>query len=156
MEGAVKSGEGSPVVIAIELQVEQDPRKNNRPLPVQRDPTRQPSPEKTTSNATDHPNLALVSQLLTSENYSTWSRSIIMALTAKNNLASLIGPLSELLILLIQVIYLGNATIPWFFHGSLILFLRKLQVASFMLNLFMRFGKISKKNLGRLERDMRE
>ncbi|KAK9278285.1 hypothetical protein L1049_027850 [Liquidambar formosana] len=47
------------------------------------------------TSASDHPGLALVSQLLTSENYSTWSRSIIMALTAKNKLGFIDGTIKR-------------------------------------------------------------
>jgi predicted YcjX-like family ATPase len=38
----------------------------------------------------DNPGSNLVSQLLTGENYYTWSRSMLMALTAKNKVINLV------------------------------------------------------------------
>jgi hypothetical protein len=43
----------------------------------------------------ESPGAALVSQPLTGENYNTWSRSMIMALTAKNKLALIDGSLPQ-------------------------------------------------------------
>ncbi|KAK6137091.1 hypothetical protein DH2020_029162 [Rehmannia glutinosa] len=43
----------------------------------------------------DHPGVVLVSQLLTEENYNTWSRSMIMALSAKNKISFIDGTISK-------------------------------------------------------------
>lgn len=43
----------------------------------------------------DHPGLSLVSHLLTGPNYSTWSRSVLMALNAKNKLGFVDGSLPQ-------------------------------------------------------------
>jgi len=43
----------------------------------------------------ESPGAALVSQPLTGENYNTWSRSMIMALTAKNKLSFIDGSLPQ-------------------------------------------------------------
>lgn len=43
----------------------------------------------------DHPGVVLVSQLLTEENYSTWSRAMIMALRAKNKLGLVDGSIPK-------------------------------------------------------------
>jgi len=43
----------------------------------------------------ESPGATLVSQLLTGENYNTWSRSMIMALTAKKKLAFIDGSLPQ-------------------------------------------------------------
>lgn len=43
----------------------------------------------------DNPGLALVSQPLTGENYNTWSRSMVMALTAKNKVGFIDGTIQK-------------------------------------------------------------
>jgi hypothetical protein len=43
----------------------------------------------------DHPSIVLASQSLNGENYQTWSRAIIMALSAKNKLGFIDGTISQ-------------------------------------------------------------
>ena len=43
----------------------------------------------------DNPELVLVAQPLTEENYNTWSRSVIVALNAKNKVGFIDGSITE-------------------------------------------------------------
>ena len=43
----------------------------------------------------DNPRLVLVAQPLTKENYNTWSRSVIVALNAKNKVGFIDGSITE-------------------------------------------------------------
>ncbi|KAJ9679025.1 hypothetical protein PVL29_021059 [Vitis rotundifolia] len=65
----------------------------------------------------DHPRLILVSHPLHGPNYNTWSRAILMALTAKNKRALLMVAFLNLQLTICSM-ELGINAIAWLIHGS--------------------------------------
>jgi hypothetical protein len=61
----------------------------------------------------DSPGTVLVSQPLDGDNCHTWSRSMVMALTAKNKLSFLNGSLAKPVMNPVLNIRLGFAATPW-------------------------------------------
>ena len=92
--------------------------------------------------SSDHLGLTLVCHQLTSPNFHTWSRAMVMALMQRIN-----SPLSMLcyLILLLQICYLqsGQGVIAWFILGFSIWCPKKLLIVFFILIRPLQSGSIS-------------